>query len=171
LASKLDEFEIINGSKKIGLGEGNIVGLALSKSEMTVNDETVANIFGRDLKYNFYGYHIGNYVKNYPDRKTVKFGDGTLISSKKVNIPFKDKIVDLSYSIFYISENLMVLTFKWNENNSVEFLDHEFKINGNIYHFNSEKSNEIHFEKIEKIEILHTYDWYGEKNWKLIETL
>lgn len=171
LASKLDEFEIINESKKIGLGEGNIVGLALSKSEMTVNDETVANIFGRDLKYNFYGYHISDYVKNYPDRKTVKFGDGTLVSSKKVNIPFKDKIVDLSYSIFDISENLMVLTFKWNENNSVEFLDHEFKINEIIYHFNSEKSNEIHFEKMEKIEILHTYDWYGEKNWELIETL
>jgi GR25 family glycosyltransferase involved in LPS biosynthesis len=171
LSEKLDEYEITNNSKKIGIGEGNIIGLSLSKSEMTINDETIPNYLGQDLKYNFYGFHITNYCKNYPNRKTVKFGDGTLIKSNSIDVVFNDKIIDLSYSIFDLNEDLMILTFNWNENNAIEFLDHEFKINGTIFHFNSEKSNEIHFQKLNKIEIEHTYDWYGQRDWKTIEII
>lgn len=171
LSERLDEHEFLNNSKRIGIGEGNVIGLALSKSEITINDETIANILGQDLKYNFYGFHITNYCKNYPNRKTVKFGDGTLIKSNSVDVAFGDKIIDLSYSIFDLNDDLMILTFNWNENNTIEFLDHEFKINGTVFHFNSEKSNEIHFQKQNKIEIEHTYDWYGQRDWKKIEII
>lgn len=171
LAEKLDEYEILNNSRRIGVGEGNIIGLSLSKSELTINDETISNTLGQDLKYNFYGFHITDYCKNYPNRKTVKFGDGILIKSNSVDVIFEDKIIDLSYSIFDLNEDLMILTFSWNEKNNVEFLDHEFKINGTIFHFNSEKTNEIHFQKLNKIEIEHTYDWYGKRDWKIIEII
>jgi GR25 family glycosyltransferase involved in LPS biosynthesis len=171
LSEQLDKYEEINNSRRIGVGEGHIIGLSLSKSEMTINDETTSNILGQDLKYNFYGFHITNYTKNYPNRKTVKFGDGILIKSNSVDVIFNDKIIDLSYSIFDLNEDLMILTFSWNENNTIEFLDHEFKINGIVFHFNSEKSNEVHFQKINKIEIEHTYDWYGQRDWKTIETI
>jgi hypothetical protein len=131
----------------------------------------VSNILGEDIKYNFYTPFIDDYIKNHPDRKTVKVSDGKLIKSNSTIIRFKDKEIDLSYSIFETLDNMMVLTFNWNNNNSVEFLDHEFKINDVVYHFNSDKSNELYFQKHETIEVYHTYDWYGERDWILIDTL
>jgi GR25 family glycosyltransferase involved in LPS biosynthesis len=170
-SSQLDDFEIKNGAKRIGIGEGNIIGLSVVKSGLTVRSNRVSNILGEDIKYNFYAPFIDDYIKNHPDRKTVKVSDGKLIKSNSTIITFKDKEIDLSYSIFETLDNMMVLTFNWNNNNSVEFLDHEFKINDVVYHFNSDKSNELYFQKHETIEVYHTYDWYGERDWILIDTL
>jgi hypothetical protein len=65
----------------------------------------------------------------------------------------------------------MTLTYEWNKNNNVEFLDHEFVINDVVYHFNSEKSGEFHFIKQLNMKIYHTYDWYGNKNLVLIDEI
>jgi GR25 family glycosyltransferase involved in LPS biosynthesis len=172
LSSVLDLYEIKNESKRIGVGEGNIVGLAVANSGIKVNTTEIQNYFGVNLKYNFYvGGQIKDHIKHSPDRKTVKIGDGTLIKTNSINVNFKDKNVDLSYDIYDINDNLMVLTFNWNTKSNVEVLDHEFKINDIIYHFNSEKKNELIFEKKQVIEIYHTYDWYGEKNFELIDKI
>lgn len=172
LSSILDDFEIKNNSQRIGLGEGNLVGLSVAKSGIKINNNDVSNYIGDNLKYNFCsGGQINDYLKNYPGRKTVKIGDGVLLKSNTININFKDKEIDLSYTIHEMNDNLIILTFEWNQNNNVEFLDHEFKVNDVIYHFNSEKHSELIFEKKRNTQIYHTYDWYGERNWELIDTI
>lgn len=172
LSSVLDDFEIKNNSQRIGLGEGNLVGLSVAKSGIKINNNDVSNYIGDNLKYNFCsGGQINDYLKNYPGRKTVKIGDGVLLKSNTININFKDKEIDLSYTIHEMNDNLIILTFEWNQNNNVEFLDHEFKVNDVIYHFNSEKHSELIFEKKRNTQIYHTYDWYGERNWELIDTI
>lgn len=172
LSSILDDYEIKHNSPKIGRGEGNIIGLSVSKSGIKINTSDVANYIGDNLKYNFCsGGQINDYLKNYPDRKTVRIGDGKLLISKSIDINFKDIKVDLSYEIYQLSDNLMCLNYKWNNKNNVEFLDHEFKINDNVYHFNSEKNGEMVFENKKNIKIFHTYDWYGQKEWTLIDEL
>ena len=171
MSSKLDEFEINNGSNRIGIGEGNLIGLSIVRSGIRVNDNEVANYIGEDIKYNFFGIYLERYIQNYPDRKSVKISDGTLISSKSIDIKFEDKFIDLNYKIFQLDNNLMTLTYEWNKNNNVEFLDHEFVINDVVYHFNSEKSGEFHFIKQLNMKVYHTYDWYGNKNLVLIDEI
>lgn len=171
MSSKLDEFEINNGSNRIGIGEGNLIGLSIVRSGIRVNDNEVANYIGEDIKYNFFGIYLERYIQNYPDRKSVKISDGTLISSKSIEVKFEDKFIDLNYKIFQLDNNLMTLTYEWNKNNNVEFLDHEFVINDVVYHFNSEKSGEFHFIKQLNMKIYHTYDWYGNKNLVLIDEI
>jgi len=171
LAKQLDNFEILNGAKRIGVGEGNIVGLSIAKSGMKINTHELSNNLGNDIKYNFYGDFINGYISKNPDRKTVRISDGKLISKKSIDIQFKEYLIDLSYSVFELNDNLLVLNFTWNTKNAVEFLDHEFKINDIVYHFNSEKTNELFFDKKDKIIINHTYDWYGDKNWVVIDEI
>jgi GR25 family glycosyltransferase involved in LPS biosynthesis len=172
LSSVLDEYEIKNNSSRIGLGEGNLVGLSVAKSGIKVNSNDVSNYIGDNLKYNFCsGGQINDYLKNYPDRKTVKIGDGVLLKTNVLDINFKNVNIDLSYTVHEMNDNLQILTFEWNRNNNVEFLDHEFKIHDVVYHFNSEKHGELIFEKKINTKIYHTYDWYGEKDWILIENI
>ena len=172
LSSVLDEYEITNNSDRIGLGEGNLVGLSVAKSGIKINNNDVSNYIGENLKYNFCsGGQINDYLKNYPGRKTVKIGDGILLKSNSLNVDFRGTDIDLSYTIHEMNDNLIILTFEWNQNNNVEFLDHEFKIHNVVYHFNSEKQGELIFEKKPNTEIYHTYDWYGERNWELIDKI
>jgi GR25 family glycosyltransferase involved in LPS biosynthesis len=172
LSSVLDDYEIKNNVIRVGVGEGNLIGLSIAKSEIKVNTHDVANFVGDNLKYNFCsGGQIGDYIKNYPDRMTVKIGDGTLLKTNMVDVEFDNKSIDLTYEIYQLSDNLMCLTYKWNNKNNVEFLDHEFKINDNVYHFNSEKTGEMVFENRKDIKIYHTYDWYGQRNWKEIDSI
>jgi GR25 family glycosyltransferase involved in LPS biosynthesis len=172
LSSVLDDYEIKNNVIRVGVGEGNLIGLSIAKSEIKVNTHDVANFVGDNLKYNFCsGGQIGDYIKNYPDRMTVKIGDGTLLKTNMVDVEFDNKSIDLTYEIYQLSDNLMCLTYKWNNKNNVEFLDHEFKINDIIYHFNSEKTGEMVFENRKDIKIYHTYDWYGQRNWKEIDSI
>ena len=172
LSKVLDEYEISNNSSRIGLGEGNLIGLSISKSNIKVNSNDVSNYIGDNLKYNFCsGGQINDYLKNYPGRKTVKIGDGILLKSNKMDIDFKNTTVDLSYTIHEMNDNLIILTFDWNQDNRVEFLDHEFKVHDVVYHFNSEKSGELIFEKKRNTKIYHTYDWYGERDWLLIDSI
>lgn len=168
ISSRLDLFEKNNKVEKIGAGEGNIIGLSLIKSGMTIHDASVCNIFGKNLFYNF----CSTQIKNFPNRKTVKTTESNILKENTVYVEFKNKKIDLSYKIHETQDNLLLLSFEWNKENNIEFLDHEFKIGETVYHFNSEKYNEFIFEKkINLIQIYHTYDWYGERNWKLIELI
>lgn len=168
LAEKLDEYEKKAKSEKIGQGEGNLIGIAVSESKITVNSEDFLNFLGRDIKYNFYGTCMENYINQTPNRKTVENYKGSPLFNNKIQISFKDKNVNLKYKIYEHSSDILCMTFEWNDNRAVDFLDHEFKINNNIYHFNSDKFGNFYFKKSENLEIHHTYDWYGEKNWEKI---
>jgi GR25 family glycosyltransferase involved in LPS biosynthesis len=171
MSNVLDNYEISNNSSRIGVGEGNIFGLSLAKSNMTLHSHTVCNDLGNDIKYNFYGNFVKDYIEQFPNRKVLRMSSGDLIQKNKLFVDFEDKKIELKYEIYSLNNNLCILVFSWNENNAVEFLDHEFKINDVVYHFNSDKTNEFYFDKKDKIEIYHTYDWYGNKNWELIETI
>ena len=171
MANILDDYEIKNNSKRIGVGEGNIFGLAIAKSNMKIHTHDVCNDLGNDIKYNFYGTFIDDYIKQFPNRKILRISGGKLILKNNTNVEFNNKKIKLTYEIYNLDNNLCILVFNWNTDNTVEFLDHEFRINNTVYHFNSEKTNEFYFERKTKVEIYHTYDWYGDKNWKLIETL
>jgi GR25 family glycosyltransferase involved in LPS biosynthesis len=171
LSCSLDEYERSKKSKKIGLGEGNLIGLSLVKSGMTINSEEFVNYLGEDIKYNFYGIYMDEYISNFPGRKIVDNFSGKPLTSKRIEVEFQDKKIDLYYRIYEFNSTLLTLSFEWNKNNNVEFLDHEFKINDEIFHFNSDKFGNFYLKKQNNLEIYHTYDWYGEKIWQKIETL
>lgn len=172
LASVLDAHEIANGAYRIGIGEGNLFGLAVAKSNITVHPPQVSNYLGNYIKYNFCsGGQIADYIQQYPNRKTVTSTDSTILKSNVHSVIFNDKTIDLSYVIYELTDSTLSLNYTWNTTEAVEFLDHEFKINNIVYHFNSEKFGEIIFEKQAHTTIYHTYDWYGERNWVLIEDL
>lgn len=170
LSSRLDNYEKSNGAVKVGVGEGNLIGLSLVKSKLTVHSNFIANKIGNDIKYNFFGIYYDEYVRQYPNRQMVKEREGVLIKGSNTEVDFKDVKVNLLYSIFK-TEKKYVLNFEWNLSGNVEFLDHAFKVNDVIYHFDSIKYNEFYFEGSSPIEIYHTYDWYGETDWKLLETI
>lgn len=165
MSSELDEFEKKHSSQKIGVGEGHLIGLSVVKSRMTVHCPKMCNDLGKDIFYNFHGVDRSRH----PDRKLAKITESKLITEDRVYILFKEKQIDLSYRICESSDDLILLTFDWNKQNNIEFLDHAFKIHDDIYHFNSEKTNEFVFNNKEKsFEIFHTYDWHGERKWESI---
>ena len=168
LASKLDAHDVKNKAKRIGVGEGNLVGLALAKSDMTINSTDVCNTIGEHVKYNFYGRHVEKIMETYPDRKVVATSGLKEIINKIEMVEFKEKKVKLEFSVNEVDDATNMVVFKWNHNNAVEFLDHEFKVNDRVFHFESDKTNEFYFKKTDPLEIFHTYDWYGEKNWTKI---
>jgi len=168
LADKLDSFEIESGSPRIGAGEGNLFGLAVAKSGIKINSHDFANLIGRDVKYNFYGDVAEDFFKRNPNRRILIGNDGRLVANRTTQVKFQDKDVNLSFSVYELNDGLCSLNFKWNANSAVEFLDHEFEINGDIYHFNSQINGEFYFKKGDPTKINHTYDWYGEKNWSLV---
>lgn len=163
ISNELDDFEKKHLSQKIGVGEGHLIGLSFIKSKMTEHGPEMCNTLGKDIFYNFYGVDRSRH----PDRKVVKATESKLIAEGSKDIDFKEKKIDLSYRIYESTDGLLVLNFDWNKKNNIECLDHEFKINDQIYHFNSDKNNEFIFNKKEELfEILHSYDWYGEKKWE-----
>lgn len=170
-AEELDQHEKDNNAKRIGVGEGNIIGMCVVYANLTVNGPDIANYLGQDVLYNFYGASRDDYMKRMPGRKMIKKTDGVILKESKHLIEYNNGKIKLNYQILEIDENLLCLTFEWDLNGVIEFLDHEFQIGENVYHFNSEKTNEFYFDKKNNIEIYHTYDWYGNKDLKLIETL
>jgi GR25 family glycosyltransferase involved in LPS biosynthesis len=168
LAEKLDAHEIKNGSERIGVGEGNILGLALVKSEMTINSVEVCNTLGESIKYNCYGNNMLHQLTLAKDRKMVESSGLKEIHRDTRMVKFEDKEVALEYTVYDGDEGMGSISFKWNQNDAVNALDHEFKINETVYHFQSEKFNQFYFKKSDKLTISHTYDWYGERNWETL---
>lgn len=165
LAQELDQYEEDLGNTNLGVGEGNLIGLALTHSGLSIRNADICNTLGESLKYNFYGVHKEDYLKTYPDRKVVKSSDGTEIGRGDIEVLFKDTAINLSYSLSLSEDSIVCFNFDWNRNNAIEFLDHEFRVNGQVYHFNSSKSDEFYFKAESSFVVEHTYDWYGEKNW------
>ena len=83
-------------------------------------------------------------------------------------VKFQDKEIAFEYTVFDGQDGMGSISFKWNQNNVVNALDHEFNVNGTIYHFQSEKFNQFYFKLNDNLNISHTYDWYGEKNWEIL---
>jgi GR25 family glycosyltransferase involved in LPS biosynthesis len=167
LSKELDKYEILKNSKKIGVGEGNLIGIAVASSGITIHDQKICNFLGEHIKYNADGPRLYNYLKNFPKKKKVNYSDCKILLTKKTNVLFENKNVDLTFHLLD-GKDFCAIEFEWNKNNAVDFLDHEFIINDKIYHFESEKNGSFIFEKASKIEIKHTYNWYGKREIKKI---
>ena len=168
LATILDNHEQVNNSERIGVGEGNLIGLALVKSGMAINSTEICNIFGENVKYNFYGANREDQLRKFPGRKIVISSTIRDILSKTTYVEFNSVKVLLEFTVGELDDATNILVYKWNQNNVVEFLDHEFKINDRIFHFQSDKTGEFYFKKTEELKIYHTYCWYGNVDWKLL---
>lgn len=168
LKNPLDDFEISNKSKKIGVGEGNLIGIAISTAKMTIHNSDICNLFGEHVKYNADGQRMMNYLERYPKKKKVDFSELDLIMVKKIDVEFENKKIDLEINISDSKEGYYILNYEWNKNNNIQFLDHEFVIDDKTYHFNSDKQGSFIFKKNNSLEIYHTYDWFGNKNLKKI---
>lgn len=164
LANELDKFELENNAPRLGVGEGNLIGIAVATSKLTVHNSDMCNLLGEHVRYNADGKKIYGYLEQYPKKKRVEFVDYEKLITKKIDVNFQEKKIDLEVTIFDTKENFLILYFEWNKLNAVEFLDHEFIINNKTYHFESEKSNSFYIRKDSNIKIYHTYDWFGQKD-------
>jgi hypothetical protein len=90
-----------------------------------------------------------------------------IVKYNNINIPLDIKI--------YNNNKILKLEYYWGlETTTQQFLDHEFKIiNDNKIFNNSFSSSKSGFMIInptsDTIIIEHTYDWYGSKDWKLLD--
>ena len=94
------------------------------------------------------------------------------MSKKQFFVNFKDKNIPLELEI-YKSNKFYEFEFEWKiESVGINALSHQFKIvksdgTENIHEFGSLASGFfISSVDSEDIKIYHTYEWYGEKNWK-----
>lgn len=167
LAKELDEYEISKKCSKIGVGEGNLIGIAAASSGITIHDQTICNFLGEHIKYNANGNKILNYLKQFPKKKKVGYSECKILLTKKIDVLFENKNIDLCFRLLD-AQDFCAIEFEWNKNNAIEHLDHEFIINDKIYHFESEKIGSFIFNKESKLEISHTYNWYGNRDIKKI---
>lgn len=101
--------------------------------------------------------------------KEIDVSDKILIQdSIKHTVYFKEKECYLTYKIYKNNNNKFILRYDWDFSNvDEENLSHCFKINSNKeISFGSEKFGTIIYNKDDVIE--HSYDWFGEKEWKKI---
>lgn len=106
--------------------------------------------------------------QSYLDRLEISFG--RLVYYKEFLVDFMDQRIPLKVKVLE-RPGLLGFEFAWClEKTTQVFLDHSFRINfgdkETEHHFQSHK-NGFFVEKSEqkKFDILHSYDWYGEKNW------
>lgn len=87
---------------------------------------------------------------------------------------YNDKKIPCSLA-FNKAKNYYILEFTWKiKDVGIQCLDHSFRIkNGDAeleYKFQSEKRGIFIVQNLQKnTEIYHTYDWYGQKDWKKLE--
>lgn len=111
--------------------------------------------------------------KGYIKKNQLKKGKLSLVSENNFLIEFKDKKVPLNLKI-YENENFYDFEFEWGiDSVGINALSHQFKIKNidteKIYEFGSSKFGFFICKKaIEKFDLYHTYEWYGEKKWNKI---
>ena len=106
----------------------------------------------------------------------LKFEQGSEIFKKEFVTEFEQKRIPLFMSVNKL-DDLSIVYYRWElDGSGQQMLDHWFKVksydNESIYKFQSEKSGFFFISnKLKKVEIFHTYDWYGTQEWKLLDTL
>jgi len=106
----------------------------------------------------------------------INLDSGELIYENKFTVRYNDIDIPLDVRL-YNSNKLLKLEYYWGlETTTQQFLDHEFKITSNDKVFtNTFSSNKSGFMIInptsDTITIEHTYDWYGNKDWKFLDTI
>jgi len=156
------------------------IHIVLSKSNSEdykiVKSETLNKFRYNHKKHNFICHFVGEgsndvSIKSYIESLTNN-SSGVLVKKLDVWVPFKTSKASLSVKIYQESE-LYILKYVWDfSKTKEENLSHSFQL---IYgeskrqiNFNSENTGSFEFHNLEKIKINHSYDWFGEYDWKQI---
>ena len=112
---------------------------------------------------------IQNYIKSL--NNFIDFDKLQNTYSGEHNLTFLNSNILLKYEI-YLNEESYFLKYNWDFSNAgVKCLSHAFKLINKINNdlkiidFGSEAAGYFEFESIDNIELYHSYDWHGEKNW------
>ena len=101
---------------------------------------------------------------------TKKNYDSVKIKSDNSKVLFKDGYALLSYDIYKTYNDTLYFHFTWDVSNSgLKYLSHEFKVITKKYDkeisFNSMFEGSFEIGQLIDVKIMHTYEYYGEKNW------
>jgi FkbM family methyltransferase len=106
----------------------------------------------------------------------INLDSGELFYGKDFIVKYNDIDIPLTVKL-YNSNKLIKLEYYWGlETTNQQFLDHEFKVTSDDKVFNNTFSSSktgfmIINPQSDIIIIEHTYDWYGNKNWELLDTI
>lgn len=98
------------------------------------------------------------------------------IYNKNFVVDFKDKKIPLNLKVKN-SQNLIVFEYYWGlEKSNQNMLDHIFEINDGVsmnqFKFQSDKNGFFSIKsQSKKFIINHTYDWYGEMKWQILDEI
>lgn len=106
----------------------------------------------------------------------LKFDGGLLVYEKSFKVDFKEHQIPLDISIFKHEEYLSLKYYWGLEKTNQKFLDHFFRINidNDVIEkrFQSNKTGFFIFKTTNNpIKIEHTYSWYEDVNWEVIDMI
>ena len=109
--------------------------------------------------------------KLYPQYfKYILLKKSSPVYTKDFSINFNNIIIPLTVSIKKL-DNQLLIEFHWLlKNTEQSFLDHVFKINDTLFHFQSEEYNFFIIDcKNSVLKIEHSYDWFGQNDWQILD--
>jgi hypothetical protein len=156
------------------------IHLVLSQSspdDYKIFNSEILNRFRTDhKKQHFICHFVGEgsndiTIKNYIESLSEQ-NKKTLIKSFNVTAPFKDRFTRL-YCEIYKNNDLYRLKYIWDYSNiGIDHLSHSFEIiDGNIrkqIDFDSNSTGSFEFKNLDSKKINHSYNWFGECDWKQI---
>jgi hypothetical protein len=116
---------------------------------------------------------IENYIKEL--NCSMDFEKLQILYSGEHSFIFLNSDIFLKYSI-YSNQGHFLLKYEWDLSKAnMECLSHSFKIvnkinnNFKIIDFESKQEGYFELDSISDIDLYHSYDWYGEKDWKKLD--
>jgi hypothetical protein len=156
--------------------EQGAIHIALSeRDDYVIIKNKIMNSFKHQYeRYEFICHFVGEgnnheMIDDFIKMVQKKSFNGEKIKYGKSIVDFKNGYAVLSYDI-YKTSNTLYFHYKWDLTNlGLEHLSHHFKIITNTYEreipFNSIHEGNFEIEQTDKIKIMHTYEYYGEKKW------
>lgn len=104
----------------------------------------------------------------------LEFEHGDLVFENSHIIKYGDQEIPLEYQIKKTGDVYTIIYYWGLEKTSQQFLDHIFKINTENESIERKLQSEktgffIFTTKSKKINIEHTYDWFGDTNWEILD--
>lgn len=91
--------------------------------------------------------------------------------NKNYIVEFKSNKIPLEIKIKK-QNNFLILEFYWGlDKTNQNQLDHIFRINNKEFKFESELNNFFIIDSMNEIKIEHSYDWFGEQNWEILDSI
>ena len=159
--------------------EQGVIHVVLSKKNkedyIILNNKIMNSFYYEYKRFEFICHftgHGGNntLINDFIKMMTKKNYDSVKIKSDNSKVLFKDGYALLSYDIYKTYNDTLYFHFTWDVSNSgLKYLSHEFKVITKKYDkeisFNSMFEGSFEIGQLIDVKIMHTYEYYGEKNW------